>query len=146
MREMRRKLPENGERQALSMNQTPKLVFLLAAAVIALTACGEVAQLPIAAGVGSHPQLPPPNPTLIPTINIAPAKGWPANSKINFNSLESFADWKRPNEEGVIYYLQNDRIRGVLLWNVWNQIESRSPIDCLAWPVHTQKTQRAVVD
>ena len=27
--------------------------------------------------------------------------------------LETFADWKRPNEKGVIYYLQNDRVRGV---------------------------------
>jgi NADPH-dependent 2,4-dienoyl-CoA reductase/sulfur reductase-like enzyme len=38
--------------------------------------------------------------------------------------LETFTDWKRPNEEGVIYYLQNDRVRGVLLWNVWEQVEA----------------------
>jgi len=38
--------------------------------------------------------------------------------------LETFADWKRPNEEGVIYYLHNDRVRGVLLWNVWKQVEA----------------------
>ncbi len=38
--------------------------------------------------------------------------------------LETFADWKRPNEEGVIYYLQNDRVRGALLWNVWEQVEA----------------------
>lgn len=38
--------------------------------------------------------------------------------------LETFADWKRPNEEGVIYYLQNGRVRGVLLWNVWEQVEA----------------------
>jgi len=49
--------------------------------VIALTACGEEAQLPVSAGFGPHPQLPPPNPTLIPTVNIAPAKGWPENGK-----------------------------------------------------------------
>jgi glucose/arabinose dehydrogenase len=47
----------------------------------ALTACGEVAQLPVSAGFGPHPQLPPPNPTLIPTVNIAPAKGWPTYGK-----------------------------------------------------------------
>ncbi len=47
----------------------------------ALTACGEMAQLPISAGVGPHPQLPPPNPTLIPTVNIAEAVGWPENEK-----------------------------------------------------------------
>ena len=29
--------------------------------------------------------------------------------------LETFADWKRPNEEGIVYYLKNGRVRGVLL-------------------------------
>jgi 3-phenylpropionate/trans-cinnamate dioxygenase ferredoxin reductase subunit len=38
--------------------------------------------------------------------------------------LETFADWKQPNEEGVIYYLQHARVRGVLLWNVWDQVEA----------------------
>ena len=38
--------------------------------------------------------------------------------------LETVADWKRPNEEGVVYYLKNDRVRGVLLWNVWEQVEA----------------------
>jgi 3-phenylpropionate/trans-cinnamate dioxygenase ferredoxin reductase subunit len=38
--------------------------------------------------------------------------------------LETFADWKQPNKEGVIYYLQNSRVRGVLLWNVWGQVDA----------------------
>ena len=38
--------------------------------------------------------------------------------------LETFTDWKRPNEEGVIYCLQHARVRGVLLWNVWDQVEA----------------------
>ncbi|MGZ8917563.1 MAG: NAD(P)/FAD-dependent oxidoreductase [Methylobacter sp.] len=38
--------------------------------------------------------------------------------------LETFAEWKRPNEEGVIYYLQNNSVRGVLLWNVSEQVEA----------------------
>ena len=42
----------------------------------ALAACGDTARLPVAAGTGSDPQLPPPRKTLIPTVNIAPAKGW----------------------------------------------------------------------
>ena len=28
------------------------------------------------------------------------------------------ADWKRENEEGVVYYLKEGRVRGVLFWNV----------------------------
>ncbi|OAI13906.1 sorbosone dehydrogenase [Methylomonas lenta] len=61
------------------MYPTHSLLFVVV--MISLTACGEVAQLPVSAGVGPHPQLPPPNPTLIPTVNIAPAVGWPANGK-----------------------------------------------------------------
>lgn len=38
--------------------------------------------------------------------------------------LESFADWKEPNKEGVIYYLKDNRVRGVLLWNVWGQVDA----------------------
>ncbi len=59
----------------------PRRSLMFMVVIIALTACGEVAQLPIAAGIGPHPQLPPPNPTLIPTVNIAPAKGWSENGK-----------------------------------------------------------------
>ena len=47
------------------------------AAALALTACGDIAKLPVAAGTGAQPTLPPPQPTLMPTVNIAPAKGWP---------------------------------------------------------------------
>jgi 3-phenylpropionate/trans-cinnamate dioxygenase ferredoxin reductase component len=38
--------------------------------------------------------------------------------------LETFEDWKKPNEEGVIYYLKNGRVRGVLLWNVWEKVDA----------------------
>jgi len=43
-----------------------------------LGACGEVATLPEQAGFGPDPTLPAPNATLIPTVNISPAKGWAA--------------------------------------------------------------------
>jgi NADPH-dependent 2,4-dienoyl-CoA reductase/sulfur reductase-like enzyme len=38
--------------------------------------------------------------------------------------LETFADWKEPNKEGVIYYLKEGRVRGVMLWNVWGQVDA----------------------
>ena len=47
------------------------------AVLFALAACGETARLPSDAGVGTQPQLPPPNHTTIPTVHIAPARGWP---------------------------------------------------------------------
>jgi NADPH-dependent 2,4-dienoyl-CoA reductase/sulfur reductase-like enzyme len=34
------------------------------------------------------------------------------------------ADWKEPYREGVVYYLQDGRVRGVLLWNVWGQVDA----------------------
>ena len=38
--------------------------------------------------------------------------------------FETFADWKEPFREGVIYYLKDGRVRGVLLWNVWGQLDA----------------------
>jgi len=54
---------------------------LLGLVVLTLSSCGETATLPVTAGIGPHPTLPPPHPTLIPTVNIAPAKGWPPGVK-----------------------------------------------------------------
>lgn len=38
--------------------------------------------------------------------------------------LETVTDWKEVNREGVVYYLRDRRVRGVLLWNVWEQVEA----------------------
>ncbi|HST03235.1 MAG TPA: FAD-dependent oxidoreductase [Chloroflexia bacterium] len=38
--------------------------------------------------------------------------------------LEMVADWKEPYREGVIYYLRDGRVRGVLMWNVWGQLDA----------------------
>jgi glucose/arabinose dehydrogenase len=54
-------------------------VVLLGAA-LSLMACGHAASLPPAAGFGAHPTLPAPEHSLLPTVNIAPAKGWPENA------------------------------------------------------------------
>lgn len=37
--------------------------------------------------------------------------------------LQTVADWKEPYREGVVYYLREGRVLGVLLWNVWGQVE-----------------------
>jgi glucose/arabinose dehydrogenase len=52
-----------------------------AALAFALAACGDTAKLPFSAGVGPDPALPPPVKTLIPTVKVAPAKGWPDGIK-----------------------------------------------------------------
>ncbi|MDD5412931.1 MAG: FAD/NAD(P)-binding oxidoreductase [Methylobacter sp.] len=38
--------------------------------------------------------------------------------------LETMEDWAEPYKKGVIYYLQQNRVRGVLLWNVWDRVEA----------------------
>src|SRR6185295_15793077 len=50
---------------------------LMAAATLVLAGCGEKAKYPDTAGYGPSPTLAAPNATLIPTINIAKAVGWP---------------------------------------------------------------------
>jgi glucose/arabinose dehydrogenase len=51
---------------------------LLLSIGLALAGCGEKAKLPVDAGIGPTPQLPPPHKTLIPTVNVAKADPWPA--------------------------------------------------------------------
>jgi hypothetical protein len=48
---------------------------------LCVAACGDIATLPVAAGYGPNPELPPPSKSLIPTVHIAPAKGWPQDAK-----------------------------------------------------------------
>lgn len=45
-------------------------------AACALAACGAPARLPVVAGSGPAPTLPPPSPSLIPVMKVAPARGW----------------------------------------------------------------------
>jgi len=38
--------------------------------------------------------------------------------------LNVLADWKEPFKEGVVYYQKEGRVRGVLLWYVWSQVDA----------------------
>lgn len=38
--------------------------------------------------------------------------------------MDIVEDWKEPFRRGVIYYLKAGRVRGVLLWNTWGQVEA----------------------
>lgn len=58
----------------------PQLVLAIALAG-GLAACGETSSLQVSDGTGPSPRLPEPNKTLIPTVNIAPAIGWPEGAK-----------------------------------------------------------------
>jgi glucose/arabinose dehydrogenase len=45
-------------------------------APLGAAACGRSARLDVAQGMGPHPVLPEPAPSRIPTVKVAPAKGW----------------------------------------------------------------------
>lgn len=57
-----------------------RLGFPYLLCVVALiAACARPAQLPVDAGIGPNPTLPPPSTSLIPTVKVAKAIGWAAN-------------------------------------------------------------------
>ena len=50
--------------------------------------------------------------------------------------METLSDWVEPYKKGVVYYLQEGRVRGVLLWNVYgNELMLPAPY-LLPNPVH----------
>ncbi|WP_348750855.1 PQQ-dependent sugar dehydrogenase [Pseudomonas rhodesiae] len=61
------------------MHKTRLALLIMLAGTLA--ACGESSTLQVSDGTGPSPQLPQPNKTLIPTVNIAPAIGWPEGAK-----------------------------------------------------------------
>ncbi|HEY0974752.1 MAG TPA: sorbosone dehydrogenase family protein [Solimonas sp.] len=58
-----------------------KKPFLAPLLLLALTACGGRAELPVSDGFGPNPKLPPPTTSPLPVVNIAPARGWPEGGK-----------------------------------------------------------------
>ena len=55
--------------------------LLIVALAAGLVACGESSTLQVSDGTGPAPKLPEPNKTLVPTVNIAEAIGWPEGAK-----------------------------------------------------------------
>jgi NADPH-dependent 2,4-dienoyl-CoA reductase/sulfur reductase-like enzyme len=51
---------------------------------------------------------------------------------------ELVADWKEPYREGVVYYLRDGRVRGVLLWNVWEQVDPARKLIAEAGPFRAE--------
>jgi glucose/arabinose dehydrogenase len=56
------------------------LILVMSTLCLLHLGCTEIAPLPTNAGIGPNPQLPEPKNSIIPTVNIAPAMGWPAQA------------------------------------------------------------------
>lgn len=49
--------------------------------------------------------------------------GYEATGEVD-SRLETFADWQKENHTGVIYYLREGKVRGVMMCNVWDKVET----------------------
>ena len=48
--------------------------------------------------------------------------GWEAVGMVD-SSLDTHPVWKEEHREGIVFYLHEDVIRGVLLWNAWDKVD-----------------------
>ena len=53
--------------------------------------------------------------------------GYEAVGKLDA-SLDIIEDWKEPFRKGVVYYLRDGQVRGVLLWNTWGQVSAATDL------------------
>jgi NADPH-dependent 2,4-dienoyl-CoA reductase/sulfur reductase-like enzyme len=60
--------------------------------------------------------------------------GYEAVGELN-PRMETYSDWEEPYQKGVVYYLKDDRVRGVLLWNVWDQVDAARQLIAESIPV-----------
>ncbi len=60
--------------------------------------------------------------------------------------LESVADWKEPYREGVVYYMRQGRVRGVLLWNVWERMDAARQLIAEPGPFHGEDLHGRLVE
>ena len=48
--------------------------------------------------------------------------GYEAVGEIH-SGLKTVADWEETNHKGIVYYLEEDKIRGMMMCNVWGKVE-----------------------
>lgn len=63
------------------MQKSLAISLLTALLCLGLASCRDEASLPVEAGTGPNPELPPPRQRLIPTVSVAHAIGWPDGVK-----------------------------------------------------------------
>jgi 3-phenylpropionate/trans-cinnamate dioxygenase ferredoxin reductase component len=67
--------------------------------------------------------------------------GYEAVGEVN-SRLSVLADWKDPYHEGVVYYQQEGQVRGVLLWNVWGQVDAARELIAAKRPFQAEDLKR----
>ena len=67
--------------------------------------------------------------------------GYEAVGDLN-SSLETVSDWQEPFKKGIVYYLKDQRVRGVLAWNVWEQVEPARKLIAEPGPFSAETVKR----
>lgn len=52
--------------------------------------------------------------------------------------MEMVEDWQEEFQKGVVYYLQDGRVRGVLLWNTWGHMEEARELIAAPGPFNAE--------
>jgi len=52
--------------------------------------------------------------------------------------LETVVDWIEPFRKGVIFYMKDARVRGVMLWNVWKKVPAARKLIAQPGPLTAQ--------
>jgi NADPH-dependent 2,4-dienoyl-CoA reductase/sulfur reductase-like enzyme len=55
--------------------------------------------------------------------------------------LETVEQWVTPFREGVVYYLDAGRVRGVLLWNTWGQVDAARNLIAAPGPLDAENVR-----
>lgn len=53
--------------------------------------------------------------------------------------LKTVADWAEPYKKGVVYYRRDEIVRGVLLWNVWGQVDAARALITSGTPIAVEE-------
>ena len=60
-------------------------------------------------------------------------------------SMDLVEDWQEPFRKGVVYYLKDGHVRGVLQWNTWGQMDAARALIAHPGPTDIQKLRGAIV-
>ncbi len=69
--------------------------------------------------------------------------GYEAVGKLD-SRLQTVADWHTPFKKGAVYYLEAGRVRGVLLWDVWGQVDAARALIAEPGPVDPASLKGAI--
>jgi NADPH-dependent 2,4-dienoyl-CoA reductase/sulfur reductase-like enzyme len=61
------------------------------------------------------------------------------------SKLEMVVDWQEAFQKGVVYYLEGGRVRGVLLWNVWEKVKDATALMAEAGPFKAKDLKGRIV-